>query len=146
MINILSTEKNGYESLSNFNTPPFKFKLFGKELIFKNVEIAYQTIKALRFFDHGLANTIFKCKNGFEAKELIKKLELSEAEVEMWDREKKAVIKELMKECFLQNPSHLNLLLNTKDESLTHKHPTLNLGDWEEIFSNILMELRQELQ
>lgn len=146
MINILSTEKNGYESLSNFNTPPFKFKLFGKELFFKNVEIGYQTIKALRFFDHELANAIYKSKNGYEAKKLIKQLELSKAEIEMWNKEKIKVIKELMKECFLQNSSHLNLLLNTKDEVLTHKHPTLNLGDWERLFPELLMELRQELQ
>lgn len=142
MINILSTEKNGYETLSNLLTPSFRYTLLSKSLIFPTVEHCYQCAKAIFHGDYDLANKIFKAKNGWAAKKLSLKIKTND----IWDKKKFVVIEAMMDACFNQHVKHKSLLLSTKEELLTHKHPYLNLGIWQEKFPEILIKLRTKYQ
>lgn len=141
-MNILSTEKNGYETLSNLLSPSFTYVLFDKPITFLTVEHAYQCDKAAQAGDYALANKIYKAKNGWDAK----KLSSSIKPVSDWNKMKFDIIENMMDACFNQNPEHKQLLLSTGDEILTHKHLKLNLGEWSVKFPEILMKLRNKYQ
>lgn len=137
-INILSTEKNGYQTLSNLLTPSFTYTISQIPRIFQTVEHAYQTYKAVKSGDNKLALEIYKSKNGWEAKKL-GKLVTPHPE---WNLEKFDVIEKLMDACFNQNSLHKQLLLDTGDVRLTHFSSNYSLGEWGFKFPEILMKLR----
>lgn len=142
MINILSTEKNGYETLSNLLSPSFEYNLLSKTLVYPTVEHCYQCAKAIFHGQYQLANTIYKAKNGWEAKKLSTQI----ITTPVWNEKKFPVIEAMMDACFQQNPKHKALLLSTGNEVLTHIHSTKNLGVWSEKFPEILMKLREKYQ
>lgn len=139
-INILSTEKNGFQTLSNLLTPSFAYTISQIPRVFQTVEHCYQCYKAVSVGNNKLALEIYKSKNGWEAKKL-GKLVTPNSE---WELEKFSVIEKMMDACFEQNPSHKQLLLDTGEARLIHTHPTLNLKDWGFKFPEILMNLRQK--
>ena len=60
-----------------------------------------------------------------------------------WIRDRQAIMKELIKMSFQQNPQALQRLLDTGDAILTHNRET---SEWKTEFPRILMEVRSELR
>lgn len=139
-INILSTEKNGFQTLSNLLTPSFAYTISQIPRVFPNVENCYQCYKAVSIGDNKLALEIYKSKNGWEAKKL-GKLVTPNSE---WELEKFNIIEKMMDACFNQNPSHKQLLLDTGEAHLSHYSPTANLREWSFKFPEILTKLREK--
>ena len=137
-INILSTEKNGFQTLSNLLTPSFTYTISQIPRIFQTVEHCYQCYKAVSVGNNKLALEIYKSFNGHAAK-LLGKLVTPNSE---WDLEKFGIIEKMMDACFEQNPSHKQLLLDTGEARLTHFSPIANLREWSFKFPEILMKLR----
>ena len=139
-ISILSTEKNGYQTLSNLLTPSFTYTISQIPRIFQTVEHCYQTYKSVSIGDNKLALEIYKSKNGWEAKKLGKLITPNSE----WDLEKFGIIEKMMDACFEQNSSHKQLLLDTGEARLTHYSPTANLREWSFKFPEILTKLREK--
>lgn len=136
-INIYSTDKNGYENLSNLLNGPVIYNGFS----YKTVEHLYQWRKADFAKDKQAADKIYKAKNGWEAQKLgktIKGLDTVE-----WDKISSEILEESMRLAFDQNQSAKDLLASTGDFQLTHK-AAFNLGKWETEFPRILMAIRDE--
>lgn len=150
--------------LSNFGNKPFNTK-FGKwEVRFQNVEQAFQANKLyvvcgkpeLDINGNPVNNSgdsvrfkkgveILKGKSGAEARGLgsKRKLKMSDSQISEWDKIKSDVMKNLLREAFLQNEKALNALLATNDAELTHNQEG---GEWREKFPELLMEVRAEFQ
>lgn len=141
-INIYSTNKNGFQNLSNILNGPVKAIIEGKELNFKTVEHLFQTKKALFAGDKITANKIFYAKTGWDAQKLgrtVKNLNSKE-----WDKVSSQELESAMRLAFQQNKNNRDLLLSTGDATLTH-NSNFNLGKWTTEFPKILMKIRSEL-
>lgn len=68
---------------------------------------------------------------------------LTDEELSLWDKNKRAIMKSLIRHSLLSNPKALQSLLNTRDSSLTHIKAN---GIWKTQFPIILEELRNELR
>lgn len=155
---------NENKILSNFAYRPFNTKFGEWEVRFENVEQAFQANKLyiacgkpeldqngnpknssgdyIRF-KKGVE--ILKKKDGASAKALGNKnnLSMTSEQVSEWDKIKHGVMKNLLRESFLQYDNALNALLATNKSKLTH----LQGGkDWREEFPRLLMEVRSEFQ
>lgn len=141
-INIYSTDRNGFETLSNILNGTCTEIVEGRkgkvEVKFPTVEHAYQTKKALCVKNYELANKIYKAKTGWEAQKLSKQI------TNLQNFNSTLELENSMRLCFEQNPKQLELLLSTKDAVLKHKSPKFNLGKWETIFPDILTRIRDE--
>lgn len=62
---------------------------------------------------------------------------------ERWNTDKYSIMKELIKESFIQNPQAFQRLLNTGDAIITHNQ---DLSEWKTEFPRLLMEVREELR
>ena len=147
-INIYSTDKNGFEGLSNLLNGPVKATINGVERTFKTVEHLYQVKKALFAGDRNAANQIFKASTGFEAQKLGSSkgpIQWTENSVEQWDTISSKELEDAMRLAFEQNQKAKDLLLKTGDAQLTHK-TKFSLGKWETVFPEILMKIRNELK
>jgi ribA/ribD-fused uncharacterized protein len=143
-INIYSTEKNGYQNLSNILNGPVKDTINGKELVFKTVEHLFQIYKALFAKDTKTANEIFNAETGWDAQRLSKTIMgLNSKE---WDKVSSAQLEKAMRLSFEQNETARNLLLSTGNTILTHHTDKFNMGKWEKVFPEILMKIRSNLQ
>jgi len=155
-INIYSTEKNGFEELSNFAHRPFNVNEEGdllKGSKFNNVESAFQAYKLIYSdyysFPDGSArdetrDVILKKleeSTGREAKKIGR--QIKGLNVEEWNRNSFEIMKGLLLESFKQNPEALKLLLSTDDAILTH---TQDKTKWAKEFPKILMEVREDLK
>lgn len=138
-INILSTDKNGYEKLSNLLNGPIVLSGFR----FKTVEHLYQWKKAEFAGDEAAANAIFNAKTGWDAQKLGKTVKGLDQKA--WDEVSSQVLANSMLEAFNQNATARKLLLSTGNATLTHK-ANFSLGKWEAEFPRILMEIRSGLQ
>lgn len=145
-INIYSTDRNGFETLSNILNGTCTEIVEGRkgkvEVKFLSVEHAYQTKKALHVKNFELANKIYKSKTGWEAQKLSK--EIAKNFLVENNFNSALELEKSMRLCFEQNPKQLELLLSTKDAILTHKSSKFNLGKWETVFPNILTRIRDE--
>ena len=153
-INIWSTDKNGYEKLSNLNTDPINIK--GK--VFTNVEAMYQYSKAMFAGDIITANKILNLKPGWNNKSetgLSKNLtagyaaqqlgrQVKNLDKEAWDKVSSEKLKQAMQIYYKHNTEAAKLLLSTGNKQLTHTQA--NKSKWGEEFPKILMEIRTELQ
>jgi ribA/ribD-fused uncharacterized protein len=139
IINIISSEKNGYEKLSNLLNGPVKSLVNRKYLEFKTIEHLYQIKKALFYKEYDTAFKIYNCETGWETTKLGKLINKSEQSE--WDKISSEILEQCMIEGFSQNPESVKLLLSTKDSTLIHKwkYP---MGKWEEVFPNILTKIR----
>lgn len=136
-INIYSTDKNGFNKLSNLLVGPVEFNGFK----YKTIEHLYQWKKANFAGDQETANKIFYAKTGFEAQKLSKKIQgLDSAE---WNKVSSQELEEAMRLAYEQNPQAKELLLSTGNNILTHKGP-FDMGKWETEFPRILMQIRNE--
>ena len=124
-INIWSTEKNGYEALSNLARRPFK-DTDGREYI--SVEHAYQTWKSSKFDEVTYKKP---WKDGSKFTGLKPPKTQNNWNIELMER--------LMRASFEQNPKAMELLKKTGNAPLTHAQGT---GIWESEFPRILMEIR----
>lgn len=167
-INIYSTEKNGFESLSNFAERPFIIteeladrinKVVGGDAIFpgekfKSVEHAFQFLKIGHSvldetygFDDNKYEKIIEDFNKLDPKKpsslkgFGKKLNFSKEGLELWDKNSYELMKILIKESLNQNEKHKNLLIRTKDSILTHNQ---DKSKWNKLFPKALMEIREE--
>jgi len=141
-INIYSSEKNGFEGLSNLNNGPVSTP-FGD---FQTVEHAYQFAKATFVENAKVANAIKTAKTGLEAQQLGSKrsLPMTAEQSSRWDLVSTDILKEIMGLAFEQNPKQLALLKSTGNATLTHKDPKgkVNLKKWESVFPDILTAIR----
>jgi predicted NAD-dependent protein-ADP-ribosyltransferase YbiA (DUF1768 family) len=147
-INIYSTDKNGFEGLSNLLNGPVKATIDGVERTFKTVEHLYQVKKALFAGDKSAANQIFKSANGWDAQRLGGKkgvIKWTTTTPAQWDEISTQELDSAMRLAFEQNQSARDLLLKTGNAALTHKSK-VNLGKWEKDFPDILMKIREELR
>ena len=161
IINIYSTEKNGYEDLSNFDKRPFTADNFTGDK-FDTVEGAFQAEKI--YYSSDLSSKK-KLDNGSDelyttlnekGKALYKKLQTSTGakskslgrgikglNVKEWDKVSERIMADNMRFSFEQNPKALEKLLSTGTAKLTH---TQDKGKWGKLFPKILMEVRDELR
>ena len=141
--------------LSNFAIRPFHHDFgdgsIGKD--FQSVEQAFQYIKAQKFADtrsndgtgrpngRPISEDIMNTTNGAALRSLGR--QIKELNVPAWDRASSAIMKDLIKESFEQNPNALQKLLETGNATLTH---TQERGKWGKEFPKLLMEVREELR
>lgn len=145
-INIYSADKNGYESLSNFNNGPVIETINGKEVTFKTVEHAYQSKKALFAGDRAKAIEIYNAKTGYDASRIAQTIKWENASFKDWDKISRDEIKKSMLAAFKQNDATRELLLSTGTRELTHtKADGSAIYKWGKIFPEVLMEIRKEL-
>ena len=156
-INIYSTDKNGFQDLSNFAERPFVVN----DITFPTVEHAYQWSKG-NYYNTGAIDPssdetpqdqdakvkkhmadILAAKTGAEAKALGSKRIDVEFEKEMWDEESSDVMKMLIQKSFEQNPEAAAKLLSTGDAELTH---TQDNSKWKTEFPKLLMQVREALK
>lgn len=128
-INIYSTDKNGYEKLSNLADRKFKDKQ-GREYF--SVEHAYQSWKSGKFDEE----TYKKYSKG-GVKIAGNKGTKTESN---WNLN---LMKGLIKQSLEQNPDIMDLLVGTGSIPLTH---TQDKGKWGTEFPKLLMEVRDELR
>ena len=124
-INIWSTDRNGYEALSNLARRPFKDK-DGRNYI--SVEHAYQSWKSGKF-DEATYKRPWKNGSKFVGK-------LGTKTQDNWNIN---LMESLMKLSFNQNPKAMELLKKTGNAPLTH---TQDRGIWKNEFPRILMDIR----
>lgn len=129
IINIWSTEKNGYESLSNLALRPFTGK---DNRHYYSVEHAYQTWKS-GTFDEDTYNNVNWAKGNVK----ISGTRKANMKTNI------GLMEDLMRESFNQNPKAKELLLSTGLSTLTH---TQDKGVWAKAFPDLLMRLRKEFK
>jgi ribA/ribD-fused uncharacterized protein len=143
LINIYSTDLNGFNKLSNLIAGPVTINISEKAVVFKTIEHAYQAQKALFANDRDAANKIFMTKDGFEAQKLGRTVKGLDSK--SWDLKSENVLKDIMAQYYNQNEAAKNLLLSTGNAQLTHKSK-ISLGKWETVFPKLLMEIRDSIQ
>lgn len=144
-INIYSTCKNGFETLSNILNGEVREEINSTPNTFKTVEHAYQCKKAIFFGDINMANKIFQSNTGWDAQRLSKLIIRDNDLAKEWDKISSLELEKSMRLCFEQNPKAVELLLKTENATLIHdsgKH--INLGKWATIFPEILTKIRDE--
>lgn len=141
--------------LSNFAVRPFRF-YYAKDKStwrdFDSVEQAFQANKIFGYAPHAnpeknaqyndqLLREILTTTNGSKLRSLGK--QIKDLNTTAWDRNSSALMKDLVKASFEQNPEALQRLLSTGNATLTH---TQDKGKWGTEFPRILMEVREELR
>ena len=144
MINIYSTNKNGFERLSNLLSEPYDEIILDVLVNLKTIEHGYQVKKAIFGNDFEIASEIYLSKSGFEAQKLSRKI--NNLDKDSWNKISIKELEKSMRLCFNQNLFSQKLLLKTGDEILTHEHSYIKLGIWEVEFPRILMSIREELK
>jgi ribA/ribD-fused uncharacterized protein len=133
--------ENEYFFLSNYFECDFVFR----DLNYKSAEHAYQSMKAISKKD---AEIIRSAKSPDEAKKLSRTIEIRSD----WSLIKRSLMKEIVKQKFLQNPHLLSSLFDTGYEYLIEKNWWGDIywgicnGTGENQLGKILMELRSELR
>ncbi len=143
IINVYSTDKNGYEDLSNFANRPF---MLGDGTTYPTVEHAYQLAKLQysKSYTEDQIDTIVEDMNKKSAAQVkafggtIKGLDKK-----TWDEDASMIMKMLLMSSFEQNPDALAKLLATGNATLTH---TQDNTKWKTEFPKLLMEVRDELR
>ena len=129
--------------LSNFAKRPFTHKGYK----FSSVEAAYQAMKIEESVPVDIDNTAIMERltssniTGAEAKKLGR--QIKGLDIQHWDRRSSAIMEELIRKSFEQNPDALEKLLATGDAVLTH---TQDNTKWKTEFPKLLMEVREELK
>ena len=148
-INVYSTDKNGYEQLSNFEVRPFSVKnnITGETIEFKSVEQAFQFTKALYYAKNQEVayNILRPTTNSWEIKNLGRTVPMTAEQIEKWNKVSTGLLYRLMKTSFIQNESAKQLLLSTGDAVLTHKNERGQEQDGGR-FSKLLMQIRDEIR
>lgn len=163
-INIYSTDKNGFQDLSNFGIRPFKINIKRQsigEMSFQSVEQAYQWMKGLytnnyeidpsvtndeeiiaaaNAKDEETQNKILATTDGAALRRLGKSFKNFDSSD--WDAASSAIMKSLLRESFKANPEALAKLLSTGEATLTH---TQDRSNWKTEFPRLLMQVRKEL-
>jgi predicted NAD-dependent protein-ADP-ribosyltransferase YbiA (DUF1768 family) len=138
---------------------PTKLSPIKLDFKFNSVEQAFQYYKALlqqvnyvsggvgitdqqAKYNLDIKNKLKSVKTGAGAKSLGQQLKLSADTIKEWDSISSSIMKELLKQSFIQNPSALQTLLATGNAELTH---TQDKSKWGKEFPKLLMEVRQEL-
>jgi ribA/ribD-fused uncharacterized protein len=130
------TNENAH--LSNFAKRPFTDDL---GITYNTVEGAFQAAKInYSTGDNSDIAMELQTATGSQAKSLGRRIK--GLNTETWDRNSSQIMKELIKESFIQNPAALQRLLSTGNSPLTH---TQDKGKWKTQFPEILMEVRDEL-
>lgn len=145
--------------LSNFAVRPFTIPIidYGDEGIdpvidelkgktFQTVEGAFQAAKVLyaeNMYASDIENLIntLSSASGSEARKIGKTI--PNLDRELWDEDSSAIMYNVIRESFIQNPDALQRLLSTGNAELTH---TQDKGKWGTEFPRILMEVREELR
>lgn len=137
-INITSRNEK-YALLSNFGNKSFTIN----NNTFDSVEHYFQWRKAMFVKDYKMASAI---KNAVSAKQAkyfgSHKLEMSEEQIEAWNKKSEAIMEIGMRAAFEQNEEAKELLLSTGSAELTHK--LYGNSENTDPFADILMKLREE--
>jgi ribA/ribD-fused uncharacterized protein len=144
-INVYSTDKNGFEKLSNMLNGPVVFNQYSSCMTFPTVEHIYQYCKARFAGDDNAMTKILKAPTGWDAWRESKKIK--ELDFIQWDDIAYRVLEKCMRLAFEQNEEARDLLLLTNDAMIVHKSPKgFNQGRWEFDFPEILMNIRSYYQ
>ena len=142
VVNIYSTDNNGFQGLSNFSTDrPYTDNSGVK---FATVEAAFQYAKT-KFAtgnNESVKKQLIASTTGAQAKALGRKV--VGLNTKMWDTNSAAIMKQIIKDSFKQNPGQMPLLNKTGDAVLTHMGGTRE-DKWTTLFPQIMMEVRNEL-
>lgn len=154
-VNVYSGTNDNSE-LSNFAIRPFTYHFASGGLKeFRSVEQAFQYMKASRFADirlnDGVARSsgksiiaeIMETTSGATLRSLGR--QVRGLNVAAWDRASSAIMKELIRESFEQNPEATQRLLATGDAKITHKNAN-GVEQDNGRFSKLLTEVRDELR
>jgi ribA/ribD-fused uncharacterized protein len=130
--------------LSNFAIRPFEYK--GQQ--FESVEQAFQYTKVADYAkvsteNNNVLEQILQTTDGGRLRYLGSSKAVSGLNVAQWDVASSAVMKELLRASFEQNPDALAKLLATGDAELTHTQDT---GRWGREFPKLLMEVRDQIK
>lgn len=141
--------------LSNFAERPFVFTstISGDDYVVNSVEQAFQLEKLLSSslwnendsFDEmdTLRDKILNTKSASKARALGRKISLTEKDLADWDKNKRDIMKSIIRASLKQNPKALQALLATGNSSLTHIQ---DKSMWRTQFPIILEELREEFR
>lgn len=146
-INVYSTDRNGYEGLSNMLNGPVKINLhepLDACVTFRTVEHAFHCHKAMFAEDVGACEKIHLAPTGWDAQRLSKTIKGLDSK--KWDEKSSAILEMCMRMAFMQNESARNLLISTGDATLTHIKGSINLGKWAIEFPRILMKIREDFK
>ena len=137
-INIYASTGENAE-LSNFANRPVSNAL---GVDFKNVEAAFQYAK-INWSTGDNSDIAMKLQtaSGAEARALGKKI--TGLNTKAWDENSSTIMKSIIKDSFIENPSALKTLLATGNAELTH---TQDNTKWGKEFPKLLMEVRNELR
>ena len=139
-INIYSGDKNGYESLSNFNAGPIT--LNGKE--FKTLEHAFQYWKASVASVDGTKESnqkkVLEAKSGFDAQQAGRNIKI---DPKKWtDTISTKALTTVITRYYNNNPEAMKLLQSTNGKTLTHIGKT---GPMDPRFPDILTKIRDSV-
>ena len=127
-INVWSTDKNTFESLSNFAKRPFKY-VDGKQ--YYSVEHAYQSWKTGQFNETVYNDSRWKQGKVFKKGEPKKDND--------WNIK---LMEKLMRASFAANPEAMALLKKTGNAKLTHNNPSGKKDFWTNQFPKLLEKIR----
>ena len=146
VINVYSSDKNGFQNLSNFlNGPIFILEKNKnedeKQITYPTVEHYYQYRKAVFAGDLEAMTKILLAETGYEAQKIGK--DIKNLNPEKWDEVSKDILRTTMLIAFAQNKENRDLLLSTGNAEFTHVSNTgAILGKWTEDFPKLLKEVR----
>ncbi len=143
---------NENTDLSNMAERPFVYN----GIQFNSVEQAFQYIKGDYAEYNGYKSAdgtrlaasnqaIILRSTPWDAKRLGRRYTMDEVSRKNWDAHSSEVMKDLIKESFIQNPQALQRLLDTGDAVFTHTQEREG-SKWREEFPKLLMEVRDELR
>ncbi len=146
VINVYSSDKNGFQNLSNFlNGPIFILEKNKnedeKQITYPTVEHYYQYRKAVFAGDLEAMTKILLAETGYKAQKIGK--DIKNLNPEKWDEVSKDILRTTMLIAFAQNKENRDLLLSTGNAEFTHVSNTgAILGKWTEDFPKLLKEVR----
>lgn len=143
VINVWSSDNSEYKELSNFsNKRPYTDSAGRK---FATVEAAYQFAKTnfATANNEAVKKQILNSTTGAQAKALGQSVK--GLNVKLWNSAAKKIMKQIVKDSFLQNPDQIPLLMSTGESLLTHLNPNGKEDYWTVAFPAVLIDVRNEL-
>jgi predicted NAD-dependent protein-ADP-ribosyltransferase YbiA (DUF1768 family) len=143
-VNVWSSDKNGFEKLSNFYDAPFYGELGKKTYSFRSPEHYYQAAKALFHGREDLFKEIMETSYGVNAKKIGSEVKASKE----WKKVSEGYLEYAMRMSIENNPAKKKLLLSTGEAQITHFNPKGDFAKdyWTTGFPRLLMRIRNSMQ
>jgi predicted NAD-dependent protein-ADP-ribosyltransferase YbiA (DUF1768 family) len=143
-VNVWSSDKNGFEKLSNFYDASFYGELGKKTYSFRSPEHYYQAAKALFHGREDLFKEIMETSYGVNAKKIGSEVKASKE----WKKVSEGYLEYAMRMSIENNPAKKKLLLSTGEAQITHFNPKGDFAKdyWTTGFPRLLMRIRNSMQ